>query len=211
MRQQSSRASRALDRRTHFARAPAAPSDSCPWPERLLKLYHHALAPGRRARSREGHAEERTEAHDTGEIDWKKEELEVPKGTSRLVPSRGTCRAPIWTRAPAPSCDFRSSKVATPSPIMRTEGRAPIVTCFLALPACHPPRRRRYLGTEGHESSDSYTPVFPSESLNQCETELRSRNQNQRAVRFPNHSLIHGEIRQNMKRPIRHSDSARMF
>ena len=68
----------------------------------LLKQYQHALAPGRRARSREGHTEERTEAHDTGEIDWKKEELEVPKGTSRLVPSRGTCRAPIWTRAPAP-------------------------------------------------------------------------------------------------------------
>ena len=68
----------------------------------LLKQYQHALVPGRRARSREGHAEERTEAHDTGEIDWKKEELEVPKGTSRLVPSRGTCRAPIWTRAPAP-------------------------------------------------------------------------------------------------------------
>ena len=102
MRQQSSRASPALDRRTHFARAPAAPSDSCPWPERLIKRYHHALAPGRRARSREGHAEERTEAHDTGEIDWKVEELEVPKGTSRLVPSRSTCRAPFRTRAHAP-------------------------------------------------------------------------------------------------------------
>ena len=91
-----------LDRRSHFARAPAAPSDPCPWPEHLLKQYHNALAPGRRARSREGHTEERTEAHDTGEIDWKVEELEVPKGTSRLVPSRSTCRAPFRTRAHAP-------------------------------------------------------------------------------------------------------------
>eukprot|EP01044_Picomonas_judraskeda_P015178 COSAG03_NODE_2511_length_2686_cov_11.679938_2_plen_62_part_00 len=56
-----------------------------------------ALAPGR-----EGHTEERTEPHVTGEIDCKKEELEVPMGTSRLVPSRGTCRAHIWTRAHAP-------------------------------------------------------------------------------------------------------------
>jgi hypothetical protein len=67
----------------------------------LLKQYQHALVPGRRARSREGHTEERTEAHDTGEIDCKEEELEVPMGTSRLVPSRSTCRAPIWTRAHA--------------------------------------------------------------------------------------------------------------
>eukprot|EP01044_Picomonas_judraskeda_P007929 COSAG03_NODE_879_length_5501_cov_67.167345_2_plen_103_part_00 len=102
MRQQSSRASTALDRRTHFARAPAAPSDSCPSPERLLKQYHEDLAPGRLVRSREGHTEERTEAHVSGEIDWKKEELEVPMGTSRLDPDRGTCRAPIWIRAHAP-------------------------------------------------------------------------------------------------------------
>ena len=51
---------------------------------------------------REGHTEERTEPHVTGEIDCKKEELEVPMGTRRLVPSRGTCRAHIWTRAHAP-------------------------------------------------------------------------------------------------------------
>ena len=68
----------------------------------LLKQYQHALVPGRRARSREGHTEERTEAHDTGEIDCKQEELEVPMGTSRLVPSRSTCRAPFRTRAHAP-------------------------------------------------------------------------------------------------------------
>ena len=91
-----------LDRRSHFARMTAAPSDPCPWAEPLLKHYHHTLAPGRRARSREGHTEERTEAHDTGEIDCKEEELEVPMGTSHLVPSRSTCRAPIWTRAHAP-------------------------------------------------------------------------------------------------------------
>ena len=102
MLQQSLRESPALDRRSHFARAPAAPSDSCPWAERLLKQYHNALAPGRRARSREGHTEERTEAHDTGEIDWKKEELEVPMGTVRLVPSSSTFRAPIWTRTHTP-------------------------------------------------------------------------------------------------------------
>ena len=95
MRQHFSRASTALDRRFHFARAPAASSDSCPSPEHLLKQYNEDLAPGRRARSREGHTKERTEAHDTGEIDCKKEELEVPMGTSRLVPSRSTCRAPI--------------------------------------------------------------------------------------------------------------------
>jgi hypothetical protein len=102
MLQQSLRESPALDRRSHFARMTAAPSDPCPWAEPLLKHYHHTLAPGRRARSREGHTEERTEAHDTGEIDCKQEELEVPMGTSHLVPSRGTCRAPIWTRAHAP-------------------------------------------------------------------------------------------------------------
>ena len=155
------------------------PGSSCPSPARLLKHNCATLAPGRRARSREGHDEERTEAHDTGAIDCKKEELEVPMGTVRLVPSSSTFRAPIWTRARTPRCDLRSSTLATPSPIMRTKGPAPIVTCFLALPACHPPRRRRYLGTEGHESTDSYTPVFPSESVNQCETELRSRNENQ--------------------------------
>jgi len=60
------------------------------------------LAPGRRARRTEGHTEERTEAHDTGDIDWKTQELKVPMGTSRLVPSRGTRRVPIWTRAHAP-------------------------------------------------------------------------------------------------------------
>ena len=102
MRQQFLRASTALDRRTHFARTPAASSDSCPSPEHLLNQYHEDLAPGRRARSREGHTKERTAAHDTGEIDCKQEELEVPMGTSHLVPSRGTCRAPIWTRAHAP-------------------------------------------------------------------------------------------------------------
>ena len=31
-----------------------------------------------------------------------KHPLEVPMGTSHLVPSRGTWRAPIWTRAHAP-------------------------------------------------------------------------------------------------------------
>jgi hypothetical protein len=67
-----------------------------------VRIGCDALAPGRRARSREGHIEERTEPHVTGEIDCKQEELEVPMGTSRLVPSRGTCRAPIWTRAHAP-------------------------------------------------------------------------------------------------------------
>ena len=102
MLQQSLRESPALDRRSHFARMTAAPSDPCPWAEPLLKHYHHALAPGRRARSREGHTEERTEAHDTGEIDCKQEELEVPMGTSRLVPSRSTCHAPFRTRAHAP-------------------------------------------------------------------------------------------------------------
>ena len=31
--------------------------------------------------------------------DCKKEELEVPMGTTRLVPSTSTCCAPFWTRA----------------------------------------------------------------------------------------------------------------
>jgi hypothetical protein len=94
------------------------PGSSCPSPARLLKHNCATLAPGRRARSREGHDEERTEAHDTGAIDCKKEELEVPMGTVRLVPSSSTFRAPIWTRARTPRCDLRSSTLATPSPIM---------------------------------------------------------------------------------------------
>ena len=98
------------------------PGSSCPSPARLLKHDYATLAPGRRARSREGHDEERTEAHDTGAIDCKKEELEVPMGTVRLVPSSSTFRAPIWTRARTPRCDLRSSTLATPSAIMRTRG-----------------------------------------------------------------------------------------
>ena len=98
------------------------PGSSCPSPARLLKHNCATLAPGRRARSREGHDEERTEAHDTGAIDCKKEELEVPMGTVRLVPSSSTFRAPIWTRARTPRCDLRSYTLATPSPIMRTRG-----------------------------------------------------------------------------------------
>ena len=66
---------------------------------RLLQQDHNALAPGRRARSKEGHAEERKAAHARGEIDCKKEELEVPMGTARLVPSTSTCCAPFRTRA----------------------------------------------------------------------------------------------------------------
>ena len=66
----------------------------------LLQQDHNALAPGRRARSKEGHAEERKAAHARGEIeDCKKEELEVPMGTARLVPSTSTWCAPFGTRA----------------------------------------------------------------------------------------------------------------
>ena len=101
-RRQFSRVASAADGRIHLPHAPAAPSSSCPSPARLLKHDYAALAPGRRARSREGHDEERTEAHDTGEIDCKKDELEVPMGTVRLVPASSTFRAPIWTRAHAP-------------------------------------------------------------------------------------------------------------
>jgi hypothetical protein len=67
---------------------------------RLPKVLTNMLAPG--FFKLEGHTEERTEAHDTGEIDCKQEELEVPMGTSRLVPSRSTCHAPFRTRAHAP-------------------------------------------------------------------------------------------------------------
>ena len=117
------------------------PGSSCPSPARLLKHDYATLAPGRRARSREGHDEERTEAHDTGAIDCKKEELEVPMGTVRLVPSSSTFRAPIWTRARTPRCDLRSSTLATPSPIMRTRGAHHHRRVLLGLyPHRHPPK-----------------------------------------------------------------------
>ena len=121
--------------------APAAPSSSCPSPARLLKHDYAALAPGRRARSREGHHEERTEAHDTGEIDCKVEELEVPMGTVRLVPASSTFRAPIWTCAHTPRRDLRSSTLASPCPIMRTRGAHHHRRVLLGL--CPPNTRRR--------------------------------------------------------------------
>ena len=39
-----------------------------------------------------------------GEIDCKKEELEVPMGTTRLVPSTSTCHAPFCMLERAVSC-----------------------------------------------------------------------------------------------------------
>ena len=125
------------------------PGSSCPSPARLLKHNCATLAPGRRARSREGHDEERTEAHDTGAIDCKKEELEVPMGTVRLVPSSSTFRAPIWTRARAHP-DAICAAPRSPPPLLscEPEGRTTIVACFLA---CTRTGTRR---TEGHECSE---------------------------------------------------------
>ena len=51
--------------------------------------------------AQQGRARRGEEGGSRGEIDCKKEELEVPMGTARLVPSTSTCSAPFWTRAHA--------------------------------------------------------------------------------------------------------------
>ena len=167
MRQQSSRASPALDQRSHFARAPAAPSDSCPWAERLLKQYHNALAPGRRARSREGHTKRgrrlTTQARSTGRRrSWRCLRAPVALSLHAAPAAHQSGHARLHP-------DAISAAPRSPPPPLSCERRGAPPSSRASWP-CPPVTRRGDGGTWALRAMNPLIrtpPGFPSESVNQ--------------------------------------------
>ena len=65
----------------------------------LLQQDHKPLRPADVRTARKGTLRRGRWLSRRDRADCKKEELEVPMGTTRLVPSTSTCCAPFWTRA----------------------------------------------------------------------------------------------------------------
>ena len=150
-----------LDWRSHFARAPAAPSDACPWTEPPSQAVS-ARPCARQTRTQQGRAYRRED----GGSRHRRDRLQAG-GAGGAYGHQSPCA--FTQHLPRTNLDTRTRTLMRfpqlqgrhPLPYHANGGARPHRHVLLGLARLSPAERRRYLGTEGHESTDSYTPGIP--------------------------------------------------